>query len=128
MFILQENNYNCALSLTVGCLNDILHVQQCLMPIERQRSVKTSILKVRIKSPVLPPCLTAKLRFSLKISTHFWFGRIIDKLHIYNHQADVIHLTPAGLPSGIPGIGEEIDNAMQQAPQPERHSMIKLEI
>src|SRR3990167_8245854 len=26
--------------------------------------------------------------------------------------------TPAGLPYGIPGIGDEIDNAMQQAPQP----------
>ncbi len=32
-----------------------------------------------------------------------------------------MHLTPAGLPSGIPGKGEEIDRAMQQAPQPERH-------
>jgi len=28
--------------------------------------------------------------------------------------------TPAGLPSGMPGIGEEIDGAMQQAPQPRR--------
>ncbi len=28
--------------------------------------------------------------------------------------------TPAGLPWGIPGIGEEIDGAMQQAPQPLR--------
>jgi hypothetical protein len=28
--------------------------------------------------------------------------------------------TPAGLPSGMPGIGEEIDGAMQQAPQPGR--------
>lgn len=28
--------------------------------------------------------------------------------------------TPAGLPSGIPGIGDEIDGAMQQAPQPAR--------
>jgi oxygen-independent coproporphyrinogen-3 oxidase len=31
--------------------------------------------------------------------------------------------TPAGLPSGIPGIGDEIDKAMQQAPQPARQSM-----
>jgi hypothetical protein len=31
--------------------------------------------------------------------------------------------TPAGLPSGIPGIGDEIDNAMQQAPHPARQSM-----
>lgn len=29
--------------------------------------------------------------------------------------------TPAGLPSGMPGIGEEIDSAMQQAPQLGRH-------
>jgi hypothetical protein len=28
-----------------------------------------------------------------------------------------MHFTPAGLPAGIPGIGEEIDIAMQQAPQ-----------
>jgi hypothetical protein len=28
-----------------------------------------------------------------------------------------MHLTPAGLPSGIPGIGDEIKIAMQQAPQ-----------
>lgn len=29
--------------------------------------------------------------------------------------------TPAGLPSGMPGIGDEIEGAMQQAPQPMRH-------
>ncbi len=34
-----------------------------------------------------------------------------------------MHLTPAGFPSGIPGNGEEIDNAMQQAPQSERQSI-----
>jgi hypothetical protein len=28
------------------------------------------------------------------------------------------------LPSGIPGIGDEIDAAIQQAPHPGRHSMI----
>jgi hypothetical protein len=27
------------------------------------------------------------------------------------------------LPYGMPGIGEEIDGAMQQAPQPARHSI-----
>ena len=31
--------------------------------------------------------------------------------------------TPAGFPCGMPGIGEEIDGAMQQAPQPARHSI-----
>lgn len=30
---------------------------------------------------------------------------------------------PAGLPLGMPGIGEVIDGAMQHAPQPERHCM-----
>jgi hypothetical protein len=28
-----------------------------------------------------------------------------------------MHLTPAGLPLGIPGKEEEIDNAIQHAPQ-----------
>jgi hypothetical protein len=27
-----------------------------------------------------------------------------------------MHLTPAGLPSGMPGMGEDIDGAMQHAP------------
>ena len=36
-----------------------------------------------------------------------------------------MHLTPEGLPSGIPGIGDDIDKAMQQAPQFSRHSNIK---
>nr|WP_240162625.1 hypothetical protein [Glaciimonas sp. PAMC28666] len=29
--------------------------------------------------------------------------------------------TPAGLPCGMPGIAEEMDGAVQQAPQPGRH-------
>ena len=32
--------------------------------------------------------------------------------------------TPAGLPCGMPGIGDEIDGAMQHAPQCGRHSML----
>jgi len=31
-----------------------------------------------------------------------------------------MHLTPAGLPPAIPGKGDEIDSATQQAPHPER--------
>lgn len=31
--------------------------------------------------------------------------------------------TPEGLPWGMRGSGDEIDGAMQQAPQPGRHSM-----
>jgi hypothetical protein len=34
-----------------------------------------------------------------------------------------MHLTPAGLPAGIPGIGEEIEISMQQAPQSGLQSM-----
>ena len=33
------------------------------------------------------------------------------------------HGTPAGLPCGIPGNGDEIEGAMQHAPQPARQSM-----
>jgi oxygen-independent coproporphyrinogen-3 oxidase len=32
------------------------------------------------------------------------------------------HRTPAGLPSGMPGIALEMDGAMQQAPQFSRHA------
>jgi len=34
-----------------------------------------------------------------------------------------IHLTPAGLPLGIPGMGEEMDGAMQHAPHLGRQSI-----
>ncbi len=34
-----------------------------------------------------------------------------------------MHRTPAGLPCGMPGIGEVIEGAMQQAPQFDLHSM-----
>jgi len=34
-----------------------------------------------------------------------------------------MHLTPEGLPSGMPGMGDDIDSAMQQAPQFIRHSI-----
>jgi hypothetical protein len=33
------------------------------------------------------------------------------------------HGMPAGLPCGIPGIGDEIEGAMQHAPHPERQSI-----
>lgn len=42
------------------------------------------------------------------------------------------HACPAALPAGIPGNGEVIDGAMQQAPQPSRqvkadwHVMVKI--
>ena len=34
-----------------------------------------------------------------------------------------MHGIPAGLPNGMPGMGEEMEGAMQHAPHPERHSM-----
>lgn len=34
------------------------------------------------------------------------------------------HLVFIGLPYGIPGIGDEIEGAIQQAPQPLRQSML----
>jgi hypothetical protein len=36
------------------------------------------------------------------------------------------HGTPAGLPSAMPGIGELIDGAVQQAAQPGRHSIVAM--
>jgi hypothetical protein len=37
-----------------------------------------------------------------------------------------MHLTPAGFPFGMPGMGLEIEGAMQQAPQCGRHSMLPI--
>lgn len=34
-----------------------------------------------------------------------------------------MHLTPAGFPLSIPGITEDIDGAIQQAPHPNLHSI-----
>ena len=36
------------------------------------------------------------------------------------------HGTPAGLPCGMPGIGELMDGAMQHAAQPERHERVEV--
>jgi len=36
------------------------------------------------------------------------------------------HRTPAGLPPGIPGIGEESEGAMQHAPHPARQSILAM--
>ena len=35
-----------------------------------------------------------------------------------------MHRVPEGFPSGIPGRGEDMDGAMQQAPQPARQIMV----
>ena len=41
-------------------------------------------------------------------------------------EVNWIHLTPAGLPFGIPGIEDDIEGAIQHAPQPILHSIIPL--
>jgi len=38
-----------------------------------------------------------------------------------------MHRTPAGLPSGMPGIGLEIDGAMQHAPHASRQAWTMFE-
>jgi hypothetical protein len=45
-----------------------------------------------------------------------------NRLHI-DALSSCTHGTPAGLPSGMPGMGEVIEGAVQQAPQPGRQSM-----
>jgi hypothetical protein len=47
------------------------------------------------------------------------FGRdaTLNKAHIFSTRR-WLHLTPAGVPSGIPGIGEDIEITMQHAPHP----------
>jgi hypothetical protein len=50
------------------------------------------------------------------------FGRSGDpKILQRNSLSNWMHGTPAGLPFGMPGIGDDIDGAMQHAPQPGRH-------
>ncbi|GEM_PF-5645189 len=38
-------------------------------------------------------------------------------------SSKLTHRTPAGFPLGMPGIGDEIDSAIQHAPHPARHSI-----
>ncbi len=35
-----------------------------------------------------------------------------------------MHFTPAGFPSGIPGIGEDIEGIIQQAPHASLHFIV----
>jgi len=42
----------------------------------------------------------------------------VSKMAHCNRAVRCTQAVPAGLPRGIPGIGEEIDRAMQQAPHP----------
>jgi len=45
------------------------------------------------------------------------------KIRQYLSSESCTQRTPAGLPKGMPGIGEDIEGAMQHAPQPGRQSM-----
>ena len=54
------------------------------------------------------------------------FGRSGDpKILQRNSLSNWMHGTPAGLPFGMPGIGDDIDGAMQHAPQPGRQFIFK---
>ncbi len=48
------------------------------------------------------------------------------KIRQPNCASSCTQATPAGLPPGMPGIGEEIDGAMQQAPQPDRQGIARV--
>ncbi|WP_410500279.1 hypothetical protein [Chitinibacter sp. S2-10] len=43
-----------------------------------------------------------------------------------NCSSSWMHGTPAGLPSGMPGMGLEIEGAVQQAPQCDLHCIARL--
>lgn len=58
----------------------------------------------------LNPAHTAGRRGELNIKQRFPPDRLTQR-------------TPAGLPPGIPGIGDDIDGAIQQAPQPGLHEI-----
>jgi hypothetical protein len=67
-------------------------------------SLASSALFLQNKYSALNPLQTAGRSGSKKIA-HF------------SSAVKCIHLVPAGLPSGIPGIGEVMDGYMQHAPQ-----------
>jgi hypothetical protein len=46
-----------------------------------------------------------------------------NSMHLLS-SVSCMHLLPAGFPSGIPGMGDDIDGAMQHAPHPGLHSII----
>ena len=75
-----------------------------------------------IASPALAPHIDSLGRRLLHTAGRSGFPKIA---HLKSGN-NCTHLTPAGFPSGIPGIGEEIDGAMQHAPQWARHSMAPL--
>ncbi len=57
--------------------------------------------------------------------TYLWAFSLPKSLHKFS-SFNCTQRTPAGLPFGIPGINDVILGAMQHAPQPNRHSIIKL--
>src|SRR5581483_9817375 len=85
--------------------------------VRRSRIVSRNIASCRlpphISSPGLSPTQTAG-RSGFPKSRHLL------------SSVSCMHRTPAGFPPGIPGIGDEMDGAIQQAPQPDLHSIMLL--
>ena len=72
-----------------------------------------------IAAPALPPHISAE-----GLSCPHTAGRPgWPKMRQALVSSSWMQRTPAGLPPGMPGIGELIDGAMQQAPQPGRQFM-----
>jgi hypothetical protein len=69
-------------------------------------------------SALLPPHIAGSGRSRAQTSGRSGWPKIMHRLATLN----CTQRTPAGLPAGIPGIGELIDKAMQQAPQPLRQN------
>lgn len=78
--------------------------KHCYFKSHSNTSLASSALFLQNKYSALNPLHTAGRNGSKKIA-HF------------SSAVKWIHLVPAGLPSGIPGIGEVMDGYMQQAPQ-----------
>jgi hypothetical protein len=82
--------------------------------------VSTSrFVRISIASSKLPPHIDSCGR---RLSQKDGLSGLPKRLHRLS-SLNWTHRTPAGLPPGIPGIGELIEGAMQHAPQPVRQSM-----
>ena len=78
------------------------------------RVLRSSAARYAIASALLWPHISVPGRKPLQTAGRSSIPKIRQRLSVVNWM----QRTPAGLPPGMPGIGEEIDGAMQQAPQP----------
>ena len=62
-----------------------------------------------------------------RLAHTFGLSGLPNILHLFSSDS-CIHRTPKGLPPGMPGIGDEIDTYMQQAAQPDLHSIFSLSL